>query len=191
MHRIRNWFCLIGVISLVLSAAPTMASESTSLSSRDPFDYSYCGGKPMYPVIGFNFGTFCGPRNQIALGRRGLLMWSFPTPEGNVHARGQRQLSPAQLDRITLLAEAAQLAGTPAVVDGPVVYDLGINFSGRPYKRVHGALHRRKDSVQILFDAMQQMVPVTPLLPNCENAPPDFNPTKVPAERQAFLGDNP
>lgn len=191
MQRIGNYFRLIGLAALVVAPAPILASEPIPIPARDPFDYSYCGGKPMYPVIGFNFGTFCGPRNQIALGRRGLLMWSFPTPEGDVHARGQRQLSPAQLARITLLAEASQLAGAPVEVDGPVVYDLGINFSGRPYKRVHGALHRKTDSAQVLFDAMQQLVPVTPLLPDCENAPRDFSPTKLPDDRRAALRDSP
>jgi len=176
---------------LATVSARAAATESGAMQSPDPFDYSYCGGKPMYPVIGFNFGTFCGPRNQIALGRRGRLMWSFPTPDGKVHARGQRQLSPAELDRITLLAEAAQLAGTPAAPDGPIVYDLGINFSGRPYKRAHGALNRRQDSIQNLFDVMQQMVPSAPLLPACQGAPSDFKPTRLPEERRAALAGDP
>jgi len=185
MQRIRKRLRLIGLASLLVVCATSSASEPTPMQARDPFDYSYCGGKPMYPVIGFNFGTFCGPRNQIALGRRGLLMWSFPTSDGRVHARGRRQLTTAELDRLTLLAEAAQLAGPPAAVDGPVVYDLGVNFSGRPYKRAHGALKAESNSIQQLFDAMQAMINARPLLPTCADAPRDFAPTQLPTDRVA------
>ena len=71
----------------------------TPAAPIDPFDYSYCGGKPVYPVIGFNFATACGPRNQIGLGRRGHLMWLFPPQrEGDSPVRSaiQATLSPSQ-----------------------------------------------------------------------------------------------
>lgn len=152
----------------------------------DPFDYSYCGGKPVYPVIGFNFATFCGPRNQIALGRRGKLMWSFPGPDGvTIAHRGAIQLDDKDLARLTLLAEVAQLAEIPAFKPDPVIYDLGIDFQGRPYKRVHGSGAARGSSANVLFEAMRALVSDQPLLPACEGAPADFSPTQLPGERHA------
>jgi len=151
----------------------------------DPFDYSYCGGKPVYPVIGFNFATFCGPRNQIALGRRGKLMWSFPTADGTrVLARGARQLTEDELARITLLAEAAQLAESTVGGEGAVRYDLGIDFSGRAFRQVHGVVAEDKSSVMALFAAIRSLVPDTPLLPSCNESAADFQPTRLPAERR-------
>jgi hypothetical protein len=152
----------------------------------DPFDYSYCGGKPVYPIIGFNFATYCGPRNQIALGRRGKLMWSFPDADNaTITRRGARQLGDEELSRLTLLAEVAQLAGTPAFRPDPVVYDMGIDFQGRPYKRVHGSGAMSGTSVHALFEAMRALVPDQPLLPACPGAPSDFNPTQLPSGRHA------
>jgi len=168
----------------------TMAGEVPDTPPPDPFDYSYCGGKPMYPVIGFNFSTACGPRNQIALGRRGRLMWLFPTTDGQLHARGERQLNGEELAKLNLLAQAAQLAGAPEKRHGRVLYDMGINFSGQANKRAHGALDtaREPDSVQTLFAAMQRLVPDQPLLPDCPNPLSDFSPTRLPEDRQPRNG---
>jgi hypothetical protein len=152
----------------------------------DPFDYSYCGGKPVYPVIGFNFATYCGPRNQIALGRRGKLMWSYAGADGvSIVHRGARQLDDKELARLTLLAEVAQLAEIPAFKPDRVIYDLGINFQGRPYKRVHGSGATRGSSANALFEAMRALVPDKPLLPACTDAPPDFSPTRLTTDRHA------
>ncbi len=182
---------IAALMSFVCGTSAYAAAEGMSTTTPDPFDYSYCGGKPVYPVIGFNFSTYCGPRNQIALGRRGRLMWLFPTPGGEVHARGQRQLEPDELAYITLLAEAAQLAAAKNITEGKVLYEMGINFSGRPYKRVRGALDTRSDSAQALFDAMRGLVPDSPLLPVCDKAPRSFDPTRLPADRRAALKDKP
>jgi hypothetical protein len=161
------------------------AMEMGGDAPPDPFDYSYCGGKPVYPVIGFNFATACGPRNQIGLGRRGRLMWLFTTADGRAHASGNRNLTDEEAGELMLLAEAAQLAAAPAPATGAVRYDLGINFTGRRDKRAHGVLYAHTDSVQALFDAMKRLVPAEPLLPECTDAPADFSPTRLPHERRA------
>lgn len=165
-------------------------ADETAEAPADPFDYSYCGGKPMYPVIGFNFSTYCGPRNQVALGRRGRLMWLYPTPDGLVHARGERQLSVKELAELKLLAQAAQLAGASSPGGGQVLYDMGINFSGQANMRAHGALSGNvdSDSVQALFAAMQGLVPDRPLLPECASEPKDFSPTLLPRNRKTKAG---
>jgi len=175
---------------MLLGAFGALGEEAVETPPSDPFDYSYCGGKPMYPVIGINFSTFCGPRNQIALGRRGRLMWLFPTSDGHVHASGERQLSAAELSRLNLLAQAAQLAGPQHSAGGRVLYDMGINFSGQSNKRAHGSLDRNTepDSAQALFAAMQKLVPDNPLLPDCDNASADFSPTLLPQDRLKRAG---
>jgi hypothetical protein len=178
-------FAPVGALMLAIGSAQAAGMGQLN-PPVDPFDYSYCGGKPVYPVIGFNFATYCGPRNQIALGRRGKLMWSFPGSEGDANARrGSRQLDDKELARLTLLAEVAQLAETPTFKSDRVVYDLGIDFQGRPYKRVHGSGATRGSSANTLFEAMRALVPDPPLLPACEGAPPDFSPTRLPEERHA------
>jgi len=184
MHH--PWTLIVAAAVLVAGAmGHVQAMDETVANAVDPFDYGYCGGKPVYPVIGFNFATACGPRNQIGLGRRGRLMWLFTTVDGKVHASGNRELTDDELGELVLLAEAAQLAGPPAPSSGPVRYDLGINFTGRPEKRAHGVLHARSDSVQALFDALKRRIQDEPLLPECPGAPSDFSPTRLPQERQA------
>lgn len=175
------------VFALLLGIRSVFAQEpQPAAAPTDPFDYSYCGGKPVYPVIGINFSTACGPRNQIAVGRRGKLMWLFPTENGNgVHRRGVRQLSEAELARITLLAEVTQLAPPPAFRAHPLVYDLGIDFAGRPYRRLHGSTATPQASANVLVETLRSLVPDAPLLPACDHRPDDFNPTLVPRERQA------
>jgi hypothetical protein len=173
--------------ALLIALEPAHATGMVQLNPPiDPFDYSYCGGKPVYPIIGFNFATYCGPRNQIALGRRGKLMWSFAAADGaSIAHRGARQLSEDELSRLTLLAEVAQLAEVPEFRPNPVVYDLGIDFQGRPYKRVRGTLASRGSSANALFEAMRALVPDQPLLPACPGAPADFSPTQLPSDRHA------
>ena len=182
-------FCNVSIatLALLLMAETSVAHERPPVAPPiDPFDYSYCGGKPVYPVIGINFSTACGPRNQIAVGRRGKLMWLFPTADGDgVHRRGVRQLSEAELARITLLAEVTQLAPPPAFRAHTLVYDLGIDFAGRPYRRLHGSAATPQASANALIEALRSLVPDAPLLPGCDRRPDDFNPTLVPRERQA------
>jgi hypothetical protein len=183
----RTWIFLAG---LVLAAVETATAESSAPATPpiDPFDYSYCGGQPVYPVIGYNFATFCGPRNQVALGRRGNLMWLFPAADGRTaRHQGARQLSEEELKRLSLLAEVAQLADPTTVNGGPVIYDLGIDFQGRSYKRIHTTFTDAYTSANKLVRAMLALVPDQPLLPGCAEAEKDFNPTLPPAERRTAV----
>lgn len=154
-------------------------------------DYGFCGGKPVYPVIGVNFATFCGPRNQITLGRRGQLMWSFPEVDGlRVRHHGVRDLTGEELARLQMLAEAAQVAASPPQVAGAMRYELGISFVGRPIRSMEGVLAPDGSSAMALIEALRRLTPAAPLLPECRNAPPPdvvFSPTLLPAERRAAL----
>ncbi len=188
LARLR-WLAVLGIV--VTGTAGAADSSAGPLSNAptvpiDPFDYSYCGGKPVYPVIGFNFATACGPRNQIGLGRRGHLMWLFPPRhEGDKPARGKRLLAEDELKRLSLLAEVVQLADPTASVPDLVIYSLGINFQGRPDKRLRAPVSDAYTPANALFQAMLQLVPDAPLLPACAGAVRDFDPTLHPAERVA------
>ena len=172
-----------GFVVLALTAAGACA-ETFPDKPADPFDYSYCGGKPVYPVIGYNFATVCGPRNQIAVGRRGQLMWLFPSVDGKtVLHQGVRKLSADELNRISLLAEVTQLAGSAGGSAGAVMYDLGINFSGRPNKREHAAFTADYTPANELLRTLLNLVPDAPPLPDCGEAATDFDPTLTPAQR--------
>lgn len=152
----------------------------------DPFDYSYCGGKPVYPVIGINFATACGPRNQIGLGRRGHLMWLFPPQRaGDNPVRGKQLLTEIQLKRLSLLAEVVQIADPAPAAPGTMIYSLGINFQGRPDKRLRAPVSDAYTPANVLFQEMLNLVPDVPLLPVCEGASHDFDPTLHPAARVA------
>jgi hypothetical protein len=169
----------------VLTAGTAMAAEPAAPDRPiDPFDYSYCGGKAVYPVIGFNFATACGPRNQIGLGRRGHLMWSIPSadPDGKpVH--GKRLLPVETLKRLSMLAEVVQLADSPPPAVGEVMYDLGVDFQGRPYKRVHAPVSEGYTPANALFAALLKEVDLKPMLPECDGPVRDFRPTQLPSER--------
>ena len=166
------------------AGVPAGPPSITSSAPIDPFDYSYCGGKPVYPVIGFNFSTACGPRNQIGLGRRGHLMWLFPPRRaGDKPVRGKQLLSEPELKRLSLLAEVVQIADPAPAAPGTVIYSLGINFQGRPDKRMRTPVSDAYTPANALFQEMLKLVPDAPLLPVCEGALRDFDPTLHPAER--------
>jgi hypothetical protein len=197
-QRVTQWkraltpLCGLAVLGMLITstvwAAGLPASQAASLASApiDPFDYSYCGGKPVYPVIGINFATACGPRNQIGLGRRGLLMWLFPPRHaGDSPLRGKRQLTEEELKRLSLLAEVVQIADPPPAAPGAAIYSLGVNFQGRPDKRVHAPMSDAYTPANALFQAMLALVPDAPQLPACDGALRDFEPTLLPAERVA------
>jgi hypothetical protein len=173
-----------GTVVLALAATGAFAAGAPE-KPVDPFDYSYCGGKPVYPVIGYNFATACGPRNQIVVGRRGQLMWLYPSADGRIaRHQGVRQLTAKELGRISLLAEAVELAGA---VDGPpaaVMFDLGINFSGRPNRRMHAAYTASDAPASELLRTLLRLVPAAPLLPACTGMAADFDPTLTAAQRQ-------
>jgi len=183
------WLAVLGVMipgTGWAAGAPAVPLPIAPAAPIDPFDYSYCGGKPVYPVIGFNFATACGPRNQIGLGRRGHLMWLFPPHrEGDNPVRGKRLPTEIELKRLSLLAEVVQIADPAPAAPGAMIYSLGINFQGRPDKRMRTPLSDAYTPANALFQAMLTLVPATPLLPVCEGAMRDFDPTLHPAERVA------
>jgi hypothetical protein len=177
---------LMAAALLALLGGRAQAMDTAGSAPIDPFDYSYCGGKPVYPVIGFNFATACGPRNQIGLGRRGHLMWLIPPrAAGEAPQYGKRKLSDEELARLSLLAEVVQLADPPPAALGRVMYDLGVDFQGRPYKRVHAPVSDAYTPANALFQALLTLVPHAPVLPECGGEPRDFNPTLAPDERRA------
>lgn len=185
----RRWLAVLGAMmtgTAWAAGAPPGQPSITPAAPIDPFDYSYCGGKPVYPVIGFNFATVCGPRNQIGLGRRGHLMWLFPPQrEGDKPVRGKHLLTEIELKRLSLLAEVVQLADPAAAAPGAVIYSLGVNFQGRPDKRMRTPVSDAYTPANALFQEMLKLVPDAPLLPICEGALRDFDPTLHPAERVA------
>lgn len=153
----------------------------------DQYDYNYCGGVPVYPVIGVSFSTFCGPRNQVALGRYGTLMWLFPEPDGSkALLHGKRKLTQAELKRISLLAEVASLADPPMLQPGEVNYQLGINFPGRANKRLRGVQNTEYSPSQQLMEAMLELVPGKPAMPKCNIKADYFDPIQLPGKRQAM-----
>lgn len=173
-------------VALALTAG-TAAAGTAPDKPADPFDYSYCGGKPVYPVIGYNFATACGPRNQIAVGRRGQLMWLFPSADGKTMLHhGVRQLTADELNRISLLAEVTQLADNADGPAAPVMYDLGVNFSGRPNKRDHAAFTADYTPANELLRTLLKLVPDAPLLPDCAGVATDFSPTLTPVQRHSM-----
>jgi len=179
-------------VSVTLMACQANLRDDTKkpISSVDPFDYNYCGGVPVYPVIGISFSTFCGPRNQLALGRYGTLMWLFPVQDGSkaLH-EGRRKLSDKELKHLSLLAEVAQLADPLPPQPGAVNYRLGINFSGRATKRLHAVKDERYTPANKLFEAMLEMVPDKPALPVCSSGPGFFDPNQLPEARRPLTID--
>ena len=171
----------------VSSSADPPAGAADAAAPIDPFDYSYCGGKPVYPVIGFNVATSCGPRNQIGLGRRGHLMWFIPSQEeGGKPVFGKRLLPEETLKKLTVLAEVVQLADAPPAMIGAVMYDLGVDFQGRPYKRVHAPVAGEYSPANALYQALMAELKMELVLPACEGPVQDFRPTLWPAERAAL-----
>ncbi len=190
------WACRPWVLALLLGlpSAAFPQDPVTANTSDATIDFAFCGGVPEYPVIGVNFATFCGPRNQITLGRRGQLMWSFPEADSQrVRHQGVRKLAGEELAALQMLAEAAQVASSPLPAAGTVRYDLGISFVGRPIQHADGALAPDGSSAVALIDALRRLTPALPLLPECRGAPPDvaFDPTLLPAERGTALATMP
>jgi hypothetical protein len=113
-------------------------------------------------------------------------MWLFPPQrEGASPARGKRLLTEEQLKRLSLLAEVVQIADPPPAAPGELIYSLGVNFQGRPDKRARAPLSDAYTPANALFQEMLKLVPDAPLLPACEGALRDFDPTLHPAERLA------
>jgi len=183
MFAANRFLWVLGSAALLVGCQATLPEQGAG--ANDPFDYNYCGGKPVYPVIGIGFSTLCGPRNQIGVGRYGTLMWLFPALDGkSALYQGTHKLSVKDLKYISLLAEVADLADAPTLQPGAVNYRLGINFSGRATKRIHAVQNGRDTPANQLFETLLAMVPGKPALPDCRPEQSLFDPYQLPADRQ-------
>jgi hypothetical protein len=179
------------VLALSACLSNVQPDASALVEPVDPYDYNYCGGVPVYPVIGVSFSTFCGPRNQLALGRYGTLMWLYPAPDGNTALyQGKRQLTVSELKHLSLLAEVVHLADPAVPQPGKVNYQLGINFPGRANQRLRGVADEHYTPALALLNALRQLAPGVPALPECEVQTGFFDPVQLPGKRQPLTLDD-
>lgn len=155
----------------------------------DPFDYNFCGGERVYPIVGVNISTACGPRNQIALGRRGKLMWFFPGDKKSKQYKGNMKLSKEQLARLSILAEVAKVAENIEPVPSRTIYKMGINFSGRQPKYIYSVFDDTYTPSNALLRMMMSLVPASekPYFPDCGPTLTVFDPTLHQEDRQKKL----
>jgi len=155
----------------------------------DPFDYNFCGGERVYPIVGVNIATACGPRNQIALGRRGKIMWFFPGSETEKGYQGQMKLSKDQLARLSILAEVAKVTDNVDPVPSKMIYKMGINFSGRQPKYIYSTFDETYTPSNELLRQIISLVPASekPHFPDCKQALTIFDPTLHKQDRKNNL----
>jgi hypothetical protein len=155
----------------------------------DPFDYNFCGGERVYPIVGVNISTACGPRNQIALGRRGKLMWYFPGDDKHQEYKGRMELSKEQLAQLSILAEVAKVTDNIEPIPGKLIYKMGINFSGRQPKYIYSNFDETYTPSNALLRQMMSLVPVIDKarFPECANQLVVFDPTLHQEDRQKKL----
>lgn len=168
------------IVMLLFMCGLIAAVQAQTETPIDPFDYNFCGGERVYPIVGVNFSTSCGPRNQVALGRRGKLMWFFPgTADGAQSYKGQYKLSKEQLARLSTMAEVAKMTDNPEPQPYRILYKMGINFSARQPKYIYAAYSDEYTPSNELMKLMLSMVPITeqPNLPNCGVTLSLFDPT--------------
>ena len=183
---------LITLLSGLLLSQTYAQSDLLKEKPDDPFDYNFCGGERVYPIVGVNIATACGPRNQVALGRRGKIMWLFPgmKKQGNLKGakvyRGEMQLSKQQLAKFSTLAEVAKITDSYEPKPNKVLYKMGINFSGRRPKYIFAAADNTYSPSNELLKQMLASVPETEkiYLPDCGGAVSLFNPTLNLEQRQ-------
>lgn len=158
----------------------------------DPFDYNFCGGERVYPIVGVNFSTACGPRNQVALGRRGKIMWFFPgASESAPSYKGQYKLSKEQLAKLSMMAEVAKVNDNTEPQPYRVLYKMGINFSAQQPKYIYAAYTDEYTPSNELLRLMLSMVPMTeqPNLPDCGLTLSLFDPT-LNIQQRTMTPDN-
>jgi len=175
------------IVLLLTCSICTFADDE---KPTDPFDYNFCGGERVYPIIGVNFSTSCGPRNQVALGRRGSLMWFFPAAAKDQRSyKGNYKLNKEQLFRLSSMAEVASITDNPEPQPYAVMYKMGINFSGRQPKYIYAAKSFEYTPSNELLKLLLSMVPVTevPNLPDCGTTLAVFDPTLNREQRADLL----
>lgn len=176
------------IVFILCVVLPPLSAEPEK--PIDPFDYNFCGGERVYPIIGVNFSTACGPRNQVALGRRGKLMWLFPAgPDRTRSYKGQYKLSKEQLFTLSTLAEVAKITSNPQPKPHKIMYRMGINFSARLPKHIYSAVTNEYTPSNQLYEKMLSMVPESdkPSLPECNQKLSLFDPTQFLDQRTKKL----
>lgn len=171
-------------------AAPTLEQALDEKGKPiDPFDYNFCGGERVYPIVGVNIATACGPRNQIALGRRGKIMWFFPGDETRKHYKGQMELTKEQLSKLSILAEVAKVTDSVEPVPSKMIYKMGINFSGRQPKYIYTTFDDSYSPSNELLRQMMRLVPASeiPYFPECGATLTVFDPTLHQQDRSKKL----
>ena len=176
--------------SLVLTLLCTLWSN-VSVSADDkpvnPYDYNFCGGERVYPIVGVNIATKCGPRNQIALGRRGKISWFFPAHGLEPEKKGSYRLQDDQLAKLSLLAEVVMVSPSKQPEPNQVLYRMGINFSARKPTYVYAPLSDKYTPGNKLLQAMRSHIPDEPRLPDCQSVPALFDPTMRMSERLKLI----
>ena len=153
----------------------------------DPFDYNFCGGERVYPIVGVNIATACGPRNQIALGRRGKISWFYPAHGSEPEKKGSYRLTDEQLAKLSLLAEVVMVSSYQQPDPGRVIYKMGINFSARRPAYVYASLVDKYTPGNKLLQAMRSYVPDEPKLPDCKDSLSIFDPTMRMEDRLQLI----
>jgi len=166
---------LIAILSGALGSGTTFAENKDK--PTNPFDYNFCGGERVYPIVGANIATICGPRNQVALGRRGKISWFFPAYGKQPEKKGSYRLSDEQLMELSLLAEVVMVSSPVPPQPAKVIYKMGINFSARKPAYVHAPFTDAYTPGNRLLEAMLKYVPDKPTLPECRTATMLFDPT--------------
>jgi hypothetical protein len=174
-------------LALLSIAWICVAVAADSDKPTNPFDYNFCGGERVYPIVGVNIATACGPRNQIALGRRGKISWFYPAHGSQPESKGSYRLSDEQLAELSLLAEVVMVSNSQQPDHGHVLYKMGVNFSARKPAYVYAALTDTYSPANKLLQAMQSHVPDEPKLPECRNSLSLFDPTMRMEDRLKLI----
>ena len=171
----------------LLSALWVCVAVAADDEPINPFDYNFCGGERVYPIVGVNIATACGPRNQIALGRRGKISWIYPAHGAEPEKSGSYRLTDEHLAKLSLLAEVVMVSGSEQPDHGRVLYKMGINFSARKPAYVYAPLTDEYTPGNKLLQAMQSHVPDEPKLPECLHSLSLFDPTMRMEDRLQLI----
>ena len=172
----------------LLSAFLTTAAFAVEKEKpANPFDYNFCGGERVYPIVGVNISTACGPRNQIALGRRGKISWIFPAYGSEPEKSGSYRLTDEQLDKLSTFAEVVMISNSQTPKPGSILYKMGINFSARKPAYVHSLMSDEYSPGNKLLQTMQSHVPDKPKLPECKESLSIFDPTMRMQDRLQLI----
>ena len=175
------------VLALLSASWVCITAAAEKDKPTNPFDYNFCGGERVYPIVGVNIATACGPRNQIALGRRGKISWIFPAYGSETERSGSFRLSDEQLDKLSLFAEVVMVSNSQQPERSDVLYKMGVNFSARKPAYVYSSLNNEYTPSNKLLHAMQSLVPDKPKLPDCEESLAFFDPTMRMEDRLQLI----